>query len=566
MQSKSRRFSSAKFSAVALAVAALMSGSAAMADTLAGTDANDVYVQPNNDGGSSGGFSVQKCTTGSTNCDTYNEVFRADTSSYFNSNLTVYGNQQVTGTLSTGTLSTNSLSTNSVTTSGTVSAGSVSSSGTVSAASVSTGSVTSTGTVSAASVSTGSVTSTGTVSAASVSTGSVSSTGAVSAASVTSTGDVSGSTLTSTGAASVGGNLAVAGTTTTSGIANTGNIATSTLSTTSHATVGGDLSVAGQANTAGITNAGAISTATLNTTGAAAVGSNLAVAGDAAVNGGLAVQGASTLNGATTVNNTFSANAGGGSLNAGAASVSAVSANGKNSVTVSDGQVIDGVSYGTVVEGNAYVNGNLTVNGYLTSANPNASSGIKVNNTGMEVNGASATASIVADRDAVASNGQGALRVTETAASLTVVNAQGNTHGIAVGTEQTVISGGAHSTNMVINDNGVALSNMQTGAPVSLTGVADGVNRYDAVNKGQLDRVEREAARGIASVAALAAIPEPAAGKKYSVGAGTSIYSGYSAIAFGFKGVVRENVRVNVGVSTVNGSRAVMNAGVGFSW
>ena len=109
-----------------------------------------------------------------------------------------------------------------------------------------------------------------------------------------------------------------------------------------------------------------------------------------------------------------------------------------------------------------------------------------------------------------------------------------------------------------------------------MTGVANGVNPYDAVNKSQLDftanalnsrigDVQSKAYSGIASVAAMASIPEPNAGKNYSVGIGYGNFGNQSAVAFGGKANVGDSVRVaaNLGYA---GSELTFGLGTGFSW
>ena len=71
---------------------------------------------------------------------------------------------------------------------------------------------------------------------------------------------------------------------------------------------------------------------------------------------------------------------------------------------------------------------------------------------------------------------------------------------------------------------------------------------------------------GIASVAALSAIPAPPPGKRFTVGAGVGTYASKNALAIGFRGAVADNVSVTLGVSHNSESKTAANAGVGFSW
>ena len=109
-----------------------------------------------------------------------------------------------------------------------------------------------------------------------------------------------------------------------------------------------------------------------------------------------------------------------------------------------------------------------------------------------------------------------------------------------------------------------------TGAPVTVTGVADGVADYDAVNMRQYrkleDRVDKSWA-GIASVAAIAAIPSPIPGKTTSLGLGFGNFESQSAIAVGGKTLVGENkdMTLTAGVGFCDNTTTV-SAGLGWSF
>lgn len=65
----------------------------------------------------------------------------------------------------------------------------------------------------------------------------------------------------------------------------------------------------------------------------------------------------------------------------------------------------------------------------------------------------------------------------------------GNDHGIYVSDTETKITGGTTSTQMVLEDDRIVISHVESGEPVVFTGVANGVDAYDAVNRRQLDTV-----------------------------------------------------------------------------
>jgi autotransporter adhesin len=102
--------------------------------------------------------------------------------------------------------------------------------------------------------------------------------------------------------------------------------------------------------------------------------------------------------------------------------------------------------------------------------------------------------------------------------------------------------------------------------------VADGTGPTDAVNVRQLgsltdklDNVTDKAYAGIASVAALSAIPSVPAGKTFTLGMGYGYYSSESAVALGARGMIMDNISFTGGVGYSNG-RLTPAVGVGFSW
>jgi autotransporter adhesin len=110
------------------------------------------------------------------------------------------------------------------------------------------------------------------------------------------------------------------------------------------------------------------------------------------------------------------------------------------------------------------------------------------------------------------------------------------------------------------------LNSMQGASGAALNNFANEVDsRFNAVDR-RIDRVEEVAYAGIASVAALAAIPSPAYGKRFSVGAGLGNYSSESAVAVGFRAALTESTSLTAGVSRNTASKTAANLGVGYSW
>jgi hypothetical protein len=156
--------------------------------------------------------------------------------------------------------------------------------------------------------------------------------------------------------------------------------------------------------------------------------------------------------------------------------------------------------------------------------------------------------------------GGGALAVTDTASSLNF-----GTNGVTATASDLTLRGGTSSTTMVLNDDGVTFTDTTTGGAATVTGVAAGRTRFDAVNFGQLSDLEEDMSAGIAGVAAMANIPAPTAGKKFAVGGGFGHFNGESAAAIGGTALVTDSfvIKGSVGVSADN---TVFGAGAAYSW
>lgn len=383
---------------------------------------------------------------------------------------------------------------------------------------------------------------------------------------------------------------AISGVTTlnTSGLAtlNSANV-TTTLGVNGAATLNNTLGVAGATtlgNTLGVSGATTLGN-TLNVGGATTLNNTLGVTGSANLGNTLSVGGATTLNNTLSVDSN-GASAGGTRLSVNGAGATTASADGNTTSTLNNsGHVlahIDGTatnsitvfqtqqetigvntfSYGTRIDGGALVQGDLGVNGSIYALNPTANTGINVGNNGLSVNGATNTASLVADSNSTAGDGRSVVSLQEDQASMVVYNRQtGQAHGLTINQSSTVLSGGTTSTTLTLNDDGATFANTATGGPARVTGVADGVDNFDAINYSQL----KGAYGGIASVAAMANIPAPPAGKSFSIGIGFGNFEGENAFALGGAARLSENISVqaSVGRSDDNSS---LGAGVGFSW
>lgn len=184
------------------------------------------------------------------------------------------------------------------------------------------------------------------------------------------------------------------------------------------------------------------------------------------------------------------------------------------------------------------------------------------------VSGGTNTAMLGTEAPHTVVNANGAISVVEGVADeassgLYIVNGNGQTNGVAVNERQAVLSGGETSpTTMTLSDTGAHFSNSSTGAPVIVSGVADGQGAMDAVNKRQLDS-------GIASVAALAGLPAPQQGKSNSIGIAMGRHNSGTAVALGGQSLLGDTLSVKYGASLSYASGhmdTTASVGMGLSW
>lgn len=155
---------------------------------------------------------------------------------------------------------------------------------------------------------------------------------------------------------------------------------------------------------------------------------------------------------------------------------------------------------------------------------------------------------------------------TQTTAALTVTNTTTNqTHGFLVNETQATMSGGTRSTSLTLNDGGAFFGNSATGAPVRVTGVADGTKDFDAVNYRQLKQI----AAGVAGSSAMANIPQVDQNKEFAVGVGMGVFQSAASMALGASYRMAPNAVLKASVSTTNNSSSkntVFGVGAGMSW
>jgi hypothetical protein len=230
-----------------------------------------------------------------------------------------------------------------------------------------------------------------------------------------------------------------------------------------------------------------------------------------------------------------------------------------------------GAQYLNRIQGNTLVDGNMYINGTLAyTSNKSAITSVTSGQSILDSTESTAGQMSVVNKGetiqhaVISDNGRIVMTAgaaEQSTASVTLTNGLGNTHGVVITEAQTVLSGGTKSTSLTLDDSGATFRNDTTGGAAKVTGVANGTHPHDAVNYGQL----QTAYSGIASVSALAAIPDPIQGKKCSVGLGYGSYMGEDAIALGLKGDVAENIRITTGLGFCR-DRTTLSAGVGFSF
>ena len=143
--------------------------------------------------------------------------------------------------------------------------------------------------------------------------------------------------------------------------------------------------------------------------------------------------------------------------------------------------------------------------------------------------------------------------------ALTLTNGLGNTHGLVVTENQTTISGGTQSSSMTLGDNGATFSNAATGAPVQVHGVDDGTADFDAVNV-------RQFAGAIASVTAMANIPQVDPGKTYAMGVGYGNYMSKDALALGGTYRLDESTVLKASLASNMHDSQETTVGLGAAW
>jgi len=99
----------------------------------------------------------------------------------------------------------------------------------------------------------------------------------------------------------------------------------------------------------------------------------------------------------------------------------------------------------------------------------------------------------------------------------------------------------------------------------SIINLSDGIDPLDAANRRQPDKVQDDLRSRIAAAAAIAAIPAPTPGHRFSVGIGGGFYEGNGVVAAGFNANLSDNLRLTGSVGNSSGN-TVSSVGPGFGW
>lgn len=185
-----------------------------------------------------------------------------------------------------------------------------------------------------------------------------------------------------------------------------------------------------------------------------------------------------------------------------------------------------------------------------------------------QVSGGTATSMLaIASRHAVVdANGSVSMAngpAAEASTASYIVNGYGNTNAVVITERSAVLSGGEQTpTSLTMTDTGAHFSNASTGAPVAISGVADGQGAFDATNVRQLHS-------GLASVVALTGLPSPAFGKRNSFGIAFGQHGTGSAVALGGQAMFSDDFTVKYGASVSHASGRIdssLSLGAGLSW
>lgn len=262
--------------------------------------------------------------------------------------------------------------------------------------------------------------------------------------------------------------------------------------------------------------------------------------------GGMVQTNATTATIRASSSGTLASNGSTGAMVAGAGGGYTAYNSQQNTGSSTIGGVVDNKLFTNKINGNTFIDGNVYINGTLDYVSRNSANttviGAGAPATTSNIQGATQATSAgiailmkgstgtqtVVDANGKLSNvttGTGAVAAQSTA-SMTLTDGIGNTHGLVVTESQASLSGGVNSSTLTMDDRGATFSNAANGAPVTVTGVANGRADFDAVNV-------RQFAGAIAAVTAQTNVPALAAGQDRSIGIGVGNFMGKNGFGLG---------------------------------
>jgi hypothetical protein len=186
--------------------------------------------------------------------------------------------------------------------------------------------------------------------------------------------------------------------------------------------------------------------------------------------------------------------------------------------------------------------------------------------TGVNITGTGATNGVVLTGNTTGTAAASTVKLNSTTASMATATAGGGSL-VVTNVTSSVLTGGsvAGGTNLTLNDGGANFANNGSGAPVRVTGIADGTTSFDAVNFQQFKALEKKLSSGVASTTAIANIPQVDQDKTFAVGVGVGNYNGQTAVAVGMTYRPMPNAVLKVSASTGSGS-TVFGGGAAMSF
>jgi len=407
---------------------------------------------------------------------------------------------------------------------------------------------------------------------------------------LTAAGALTASTVNTTnsitaGNAAVGGNLGVAGQTNLTQVSVAGALKANGLLEVSGATTLQDVSIKNANVSDTLTAHGAVEvhgalTANGTTKLASVTMSDGRVSSDLTVEGVLNVAGSSIFTGAVSVSGPTNLNGPVTADTLAANSLVVTGATTMNAAFVKDDLSVEGdatfasLEADRIVANDLRLKGDLTVEGTMilpqkfSLEQVDVSGDTNLNNLNVtgttQMNAGSSLLRLSEEGLAVNVDGKSELTVTAEGAAMRsgASRVQVNDNGTAdvIASKAATVRGG--ETQLKLDGTGARFSGSD-GTAVRVRGVADGIDRNDAVNMGQFNEGVSKLSSGVAMSMALSQLPTPAPGSNYSFGVALGAFNEEAAFALGGTAILDGGVTLRGGLSHSNGD---LGAGIGMGW